>query len=180
MKEAGAEGQDDPARHVERAAAAPHQAQAVQSAARVDRAEGQLVSVSAPNYINFFIDPAARKDVDGFFTVNYSNTADPLRCYVALSLPDGSQDFNGYANPKATREMEARARGRRHQAGRAWWSRLQKIITDEMLWVPMVAPDHGAGHEQGHHRRAGDVPVHVRSLGGVRSARPDDGAAIGC
>ena len=63
--------------------------------------KAELVSVSAANYINFFIDPAARESVDGFFTVNYSNTADPLSLFVSVIAPGGTQAFNGYDDPAA-------------------------------------------------------------------------------
>ena len=63
--------------------------------------KAELVSVSAASYISFFIDPAAREGVDGFFTVNYPDYADPFALYSTMIGPDGSQAFNGYADPAA-------------------------------------------------------------------------------
>lgn len=100
----------------------------------------ELVSVSAANYINFFIDPAAREGVDGFFTVNYSNTADPLSLYVSMIGPDGSQAYNGFADPAAI-GLLADARAEADDTKRAELVvQLQAIITEQMLWVPIVAP----------------------------------------
>jgi peptide/nickel transport system substrate-binding protein len=103
--------------------------------------KAELVSVSAANYINFFIDPAAREGVDGFFTVNYSNTADPLSLYVTLIGPDGSQAYNGYADPAAIELLQS-ARSEPDDTARAEQVvQLQALVTDQMLWIPIVAPN---------------------------------------
>ena len=102
--------------------------------------QAELVSVSAANYINFFIDPAARADVDGFFTVNYPNYADPFGLYATMIGPDGSQAFNGYADPAAV-DLVQQIRTAADPATQAELEvQLQSLIMDEMLWVPIVAP----------------------------------------
>ncbi|MEZ5343360.1 MAG: ABC transporter substrate-binding protein [Acidimicrobiales bacterium] len=100
----------------------------------------ELVSVSAANYINFFIDEAARADVDGFFTVNYPDYADPLAILSTLIGPNGSQAYNGYADPAAI-DLAGRAQATADDAERAKLViELQSMIMDEMLWIPIVAP----------------------------------------
>lgn len=100
----------------------------------------ELVSVSAANYINFFIDPAARTDVDGFFTINYPNFADPLGLYATMIGPDGSQAYNGYADP-AAQDLVQQARTEPDDTKRAELvAELQVLITDQVLWIPLVAP----------------------------------------
>src|SRR5262249_15353358 len=47
------------------------EAAAFQSAAKSIGLNVKLKSVSAANYINFFINAGARKGIDGFFTINY-------------------------------------------------------------------------------------------------------------
>ena len=102
--------------------------------------EAELVSVSAANYINFFIDPAAREEVDGFFTVNYPNFADPFGLYATMVGPDGSQAYNGYADPAAI-DLVAQIRTATDPATQAQLEvELQSLIMDEMLWIPIVAP----------------------------------------
>lgn len=102
--------------------------------------KAELVSVSAANYINFFIDPAAREGVDGFFTVNYSNTADPLSLFVSLVAPDGTQAYNGYSDPAAQALLDS-ARAEADDTKRAALVvQLQAMITEQVLWVPIVAP----------------------------------------
>ncbi len=102
--------------------------------------KGELVSLSAAAYITFFIDPAAREAVDGFLTTNYPNFADPLGLYATMIAPAGSQAYNGYADPAALTLVEE-ARSEPDDTKRAEKVvELQTLITDEMLWVPLVAP----------------------------------------
>jgi peptide/nickel transport system substrate-binding protein len=140
IQEAGAAGKtirlgtssELPALHTE--------ATAVKSAAESIGLKVELESTSAANYINFFIDPKARENVDGFFTVNYPDYADPAGLYGTLVLPDGSQNYSGYANEEVTRLMNE-ARSEFDDATRAQKVvDAQKIITDELPWIPVVSP----------------------------------------
>ena len=85
----------------------------------------EFESVSAANYINFFIDPKAREGVDGFFTVNYGDYADPAALSATFVLPDGSQNYTGYAergghlaDGRGARRPTTRRRGRRSSSRR--------------------------------------------------------------
>ena len=140
VKEAGAEGATIRLGMSSELGAIQTQANEFQRAIESIGMKAELVSVSAANYINFFIDPAARKGVDGFFTVNYSNTADPLSLYVSMIGPDGSQAFNGYADPKAV-ALLASARAEADETKRAELvAELQTMITEQVLWVPILSP----------------------------------------
>ncbi|MFM7686977.1 MAG: ABC transporter substrate-binding protein [Actinomycetota bacterium] len=102
--------------------------------------KAELVSLSAAEYITFFIDPAAREKIDGFFTVNYPNYADPLGLYGTMIAPAGSQAYNGYADPKAQALLD-QARVEPDDTKRAALAvELQQMITDQVLWIPLVAP----------------------------------------
>ena len=112
----------------------------LQRAAESIGLKAELVSVSAANYINFFIDPAARADVDGFFTVNYPDYADPLGLYSTMIAPNGSQAYNGYSDPVAA-DLVEQARTEPDDTKRAELvAELQAIVTDQVLWIPLVAP----------------------------------------
>ena len=112
----------------------------LQRAAEAIGLKAELVSVSAANYINFFIDEAARADVDGFFTVNYPDYAEPLAILSTLIGPDGSQAYNGYADPVAI-DLAQRAQTTADDTERAnLVVELQTMTVDEMLWIPIVAP----------------------------------------
>jgi peptide/nickel transport system substrate-binding protein len=102
--------------------------------------QAELVPKSAADYIQFFIDPAAFTSVDGFFTVNYPDFADPLAIYATMIGPNGSQAFNGYADPAAQDLLERARIEADDDARAALVVELQALITDQMLWIPMVAP----------------------------------------
>jgi peptide/nickel transport system substrate-binding protein len=138
--DAGAEGETVRLGMSSEIAALQTQANEFQRAIESIGMKAELVSVSAANYINFFIDPAAREDVDGFFTVNYSNTADPLSLFISLVAPEGTQAYNGYADPAAQTLLD-QARAEPDDTKRAELVvQLQAIFTEQMLWVPIVAP----------------------------------------
>jgi peptide/nickel transport system substrate-binding protein len=101
----------------------------------------KLHNVSPSNYINFFIDPKAWGSVDGFVTVNYGDFADPAALYDSLAMADGSQNFSGWTNAEVTKDMDA-ARSESDPAKRAAdVIAAQKIIADQMPWIPLVAPN---------------------------------------
>jgi peptide/nickel transport system substrate-binding protein len=116
------------------------EASTIKSAAESIGLKSTLVSLSAANYINFFIDPKVRAGVDGFITINYPDYADPAALYATLVLKDGSQNYSGYSNPAVTKFMNA-ARGEANDAKRAAdVVAAQKVIEDTLPWIPVVAP----------------------------------------
>ncbi|WP_188190463.1 ABC transporter substrate-binding protein [Nonomuraea sp. SYSU D8015] len=103
--------------------------------------KAELKAVSADAYSAFFLDPKARADVDGFFTTNYPNWADPGALYATLSIPGGPQDYGGYRNPDVADLLE-RARGAEDPGKRAEFTvQAQRALTEDMPWIPIVAPD---------------------------------------
>jgi peptide/nickel transport system substrate-binding protein len=97
--------------------------------------------VSPDNFINFFIDPKAWTSVDAFPTTNYGDYADPAALYRTLALPGGSQDFSNWSNPAVTTALES-ARSESDPAKRAQFVvDAQKIITDQMVWIPTASPN---------------------------------------
>ena len=114
---------------------------AIQQAAEAIGLKVKVKNVSPSNYINFFIDPEYFGSVDTFTTVNYGDYADPAALYNSFSMPGGSQNFDGYENAQVVEEMNA-ARGEADAAKRAQHViAAQKIITDELAWIPLVAPN---------------------------------------
>ena len=56
-----------------------------------------------------------------------------------MAVKGGSQNFSGWTNPDVTAALEA-ARGEKDDVKRAEdVIKAQKIITDELVWFPMVA-----------------------------------------
>jgi len=99
----------------------------------------ELQNVSPSNYINYFIDPKAWGSVDAFATSNYGDYADPSSLYKSMAAKGGSQNFSGWVNPDVEASLNA-ARGEKDDTKRAQdVIAAQKIITDQLVWFPMVA-----------------------------------------
>ena len=99
-----------------------------------------LKSVSAQNFINFFTDPKARAGIDGFPTVNYGDYADPAALLSTVVLPDGSQNYDNFNDPKITSALE-QARGTADPAKRAALvAQAEKLTVQQMPWIPNAQP----------------------------------------
>jgi len=112
-----------------------------QAAADAIGLDAKLKSVSAQNFINFFIDPKYREDVDGFFTINYGDYADPAALLSSFVLPDGSQNYSGYENPEVTRLLEAaRTEADPDQRARDV-AEAQALVMRDLPWIPNSLPN---------------------------------------
>ena len=102
-------------------------AQAVQSAAQAIGLKAKLSRSRPPNYINFFIDPKAREGVDGFFTINYRDYADPAALLRHARADGRLAELRRLHDPEITKAMDA-ARGDRRpeRSARRWWRRRRR------------------------------------------------------
>ena len=99
-----------------------------------------LKSLSAQNFINFFTDPKARAGIDGFPTVNYGDYADPAALLSTVVLPDGSQNYTGFNDPKITSALD-QARSTADPAKRAALAaQAEKLTVQQMPWIPNAQP----------------------------------------
>jgi peptide/nickel transport system substrate-binding protein len=113
---------------------------AYQAAAQAIGLKVKLKSASAQNYINFFTDPKARQGVDGFFTTNYGDYADPAGLLSTAVLPGGSQNYDNFSNPKITSVLE-QARGTANPDKRAALVvQAEKLTAQQLPWIPDVQP----------------------------------------
>ena len=113
---------------------------AYQGAANAIGLKTVLKSVSAQNYINFFIDPKARVGVDGFLTVNYGDYADPAALLSTLVIPGGSQNYDNF-NDKKTISLLEQARSTADPNARAALVAKAEERTAALLpWIPDVQP----------------------------------------
>ena len=111
---------------------------AYQAAAHAIGLKVVLKSVSAQNYINFFVDPKARAGVDGFLTVDYGDYADPAALLARLELPGGVENFDNFSDPQITAALE-RARGTADPDKRAALvAKAEKLTMRQMPWIPSV------------------------------------------
>jgi peptide/nickel transport system substrate-binding protein len=99
-----------------------------------------LKSVSAQNYINFFIDPKARAGIDGFLTVNYGDYADPAALLATLVLPGGSQNYDNFNDPKIISLLGQARSTADPNARAALVAKAEERAAAELPWIPNVQP----------------------------------------
>jgi peptide/nickel transport system substrate-binding protein len=126
------------------------EASALKAAAEAIGMKATLHSVSAQNFINFFIDPKARVGIDGFFTLNYGDYAGPEALLATLLIPEGSQNFDGYGvqgtDPNAAAHAQIAAmfddaRGTADPNARAQKvADVEKAIATDLPWIPVLQP----------------------------------------
>ncbi len=140
IKDAGAEGKSITIGMSSELTGISIEANALKAAAEAIGMKAVLHSVSAQNFINFFIDPKARVGIDGFFTLNYGDYAGPEALPATFLEPDGSQNFDGYANADIVSEFED-ARGTADPNQRAQKvADVEKKMAVDLPWLPMVQP----------------------------------------
>jgi peptide/nickel transport system substrate-binding protein len=126
------------------------EAAALKAAAEAIGMKATLHSVSAQNFINFFIDPKARVGIDGFFTLNYGDYAGPEALLATFLIPEGSQNFAGWgvqgSDPNAADHAKIAAmfddaRGTADPNARAQKvADVEKAIATDETWIPVLQP----------------------------------------
>jgi peptide/nickel transport system substrate-binding protein len=113
---------------------------AYQAAAQAIGLNVKLKSVSAQNFINFFIDAKARVGVDGFLTVNYGDYADPAAMLSTLVLPEGSQNYDQFKDPGIISAMEQARSTADPDKRAALIVKAEKLAAQQLPWIPNVQP----------------------------------------
>ena len=116
------------------------EANALKAAAEALGMKAILHSVSAQNFINYFTDPKARVGIDGFFTLNYGDYAGPEALPATFLEPDGSQNFDGYANSQIVSLFEEARTTADPNARAAKVAQVEKLMATDLPWIPMVQP----------------------------------------
>jgi peptide/nickel transport system substrate-binding protein len=140
VQEAGATGQTITIGTSSEIAGIAFEAGAYQQAAEAIGLKVRLKSVSAQDFINFFTDPAYRKGVDMFTTVNYGDYADPAALLATLTLPGGSQNYDNYSDPQIT-ALLGQAEGTANADQRAALVvKAEERAAQTLPWIPTVEP----------------------------------------
>jgi peptide/nickel transport system substrate-binding protein len=113
---------------------------AYQAAAQAIGLKVVLRSVSAQDWVEFFVDPKFRAGVDGFVGVNYGDYAAPEAMLAQAVLPGGLQNFDNFNDPQITAALE-QARGTANLDQRAALvAEAEKLIVQQLPWIPDVQP----------------------------------------
>ena len=113
---------------------------AYQAAAQAIGLKAALKSVSAQNYINFFVDPQFRAGVDGFPAVDYGDYADPAALLAAF-VPGGSGNWDNFNSPPITAALEQARRTANPDQRAALVAKAEKLAIRQLPWIPDVQPD---------------------------------------
>jgi peptide/nickel transport system substrate-binding protein len=101
----------------------------------------EIKTYPADQYISLFIDPAARADVDAWFTVAYGDSADPGTVLGQGVLPGGNLNYLPYDNPEVT-ELLSQARTTVDDTARAELIvQAQALIMQDMPMIPVALPN---------------------------------------
>lgn len=140
VKEAGAVGKTFTIGMSAQIANINQEAGAYQQAANAIGLKTVLKSVSAQNYINFFIDPKARVGVDGFLTVNYGDYADPAALLSTLVIPGGSQNYDNFHDQKIISWLEQARSTANPDARAALVAKAEQRTAALLPWIPDAQP----------------------------------------
>jgi peptide/nickel transport system substrate-binding protein len=140
VKEAGAVGKTFTIGMSAQIANINQEAGAYQQAANAIGLKTVLKSVSAQNYINFFIDPKARAGVDGFLTVNYGDYADPAALLSTLVIPGGSQNYDNFRDQKIISWLEQARSTANPDARAALVAKAEERSAALLPWIPDTQP----------------------------------------
>lgn len=110
-------------------------ANVIQAAGQAIGLDIQTKVIPVEQFGNLYFDPTAREGIDGFFTTNYGNFADPTDVYQMFASTD-SHNYTGWDHAD---EPIFAARATVDEAERAdHVIEAQKIITDELPWIPLA------------------------------------------
>ena len=114
---------------------------AYQAAAQAIGLKVALKSVSAQDYIDFFVSPQARAGIDAVPAVTYGDYADPAALLVGAVVPGGSGNWDNFNSPQITAALE-QARGTANPDQRAALvAKAEKLTMQLLPFIPDVEPD---------------------------------------
>ena len=114
---------------------------AYQAAAQAIGLKVVLKSVSAQDFIEFFVDPKFRAGIDGVPTLDWGDDADPAALLSELVLPGGLQNYDNFSDPKITAALEqARSTANPDQRA-ALVAEAETLTAQQLPCIPTVQPD---------------------------------------
>jgi len=111
-----------------------------QAAAQAIGLKVVLRSVSAQEWIEFFVDPKFRAGVDGFPGVYFGDYDAPEAMLAQAVLPGGAANYDNFSDPQITAVLE-QARGTVDPDQRAALvAEAEKLTVQQLPWIPDVQP----------------------------------------
>jgi len=111
-----------------------------QAAAQAIGLKVVLRSVSAQEWIEFFVDPKFRAGVDGFPGVYFGDYDAPEAMLAQAVLPGGAANYDNFSDPQITAVLE-QARGTVDPDQRAALvAEAEKLAAQQLPWIPDVQP----------------------------------------
>ena len=148
---------------------------AYQAAAQAIGLKVVLRSVSAQDFIDFFVDPKFRAGVDGFPGVDYGDYADPAALLDQVVLPGELQNLDNFSDPAITAALE-QARGTANLDHRAALvAKAEELTAQQLPLDPRRRAGQRTGAAQGPDRRGVVDRLPVLPLG----RRPGQGRLSG-
>lgn len=141
IAEAGAEGKTITIGMSSAIAAIAYEAGAFKTAGEKIGLKVEFKAVSPDAFINFFIDPKAREDVDAFPTSTYGDYADPAALFGTIVLPDGTQNYSGFADAEITRLLEDSRSTEDPEERAKLVIEAQQRAMELLPWIPTAQPN---------------------------------------
>ena len=101
----------------------------------------EIKTFPADQYISLFIDPAARADVDAWFTVAYGDNADPGALLASIALPSGVNNYLSYENPEVIALLEQAQSTFDDEERARLIVEAQAIIMEDLPLIPVALPN---------------------------------------
>ena len=114
---------------------------AYQAAAQAIGLKVALKSVSAQDYIDFFVDPKFRAGVDAFTAADFGDYADPAALIAAFDLPGGPVNFDNFNDPKIVAALEQARSMADPDRRAALVARAEQLTMQQLPVIPDVEPD---------------------------------------
>jgi peptide/nickel transport system substrate-binding protein len=142
IKDAGAEGKSIVIGMSSEIATLQTEADAVKSAAEEIGLKATEKSVSAAQYIDFFTpNSKIAQQVDGFFTINYPDYADPMALYLPIADPTGYSNYFQYNNPDVVKTLQQAQQTVDPTQRATLVTQAQTQITKDLPWIPLAMPN---------------------------------------
>jgi peptide/nickel transport system substrate-binding protein len=113
---------------------------AYQAAAQAIGLNVVLKSVSAQDFVEFFVDPKFRAAVDGFAGVTYGDYAAPESILAQAVLPGGLENFDNFNDPAITATLEQARSTANPDKRAALVAEAEKLTVQQLPWIPDVQP----------------------------------------